>query len=90
MHLRTSEVNFLCAEDGEMGECWWERVVRCGEIGNAVYWKYMTVVIGGGDTICGGYTNQISHAAHLDVLSLVVRKIYNPLILYCASLNTCE
>ena len=31
MHLRASEVNVLCAEDGEMGECWWERVVRYGE-----------------------------------------------------------
>ena len=60
MHLRASEVNVLCAEDGEMGECWWERVVRCGEIGNAVCWNYMAVLIGGGDTICGGYTIQIS------------------------------
>ena len=45
MHLRASEVNFLCVEDGEMGECWWERVVRYGEIGNAVYWNYMTEVV---------------------------------------------
>ena len=42
MHLRASEVNVLCAEDGE---CWWERVVRYGEIGNAVCWNYMTEVV---------------------------------------------
>ena len=36
MHLSASEVNVLCAEDGEMGQCWWERVVRYGEIGNVV------------------------------------------------------
>ena len=45
MHLRASQVNVLCAEDGEMRECWGERVVRYGEIGNAVCWNYMTEVV---------------------------------------------
>ena len=36
MNLRASEVNVLCAEDGEVGECWWERVVRYDEIGNVL------------------------------------------------------
>ena len=45
MHLSASEVKVLCAEDVEMGECWWERVVRYGEIGNVVCWNYMTEVV---------------------------------------------
>ena len=45
MHLRASEVNVLCAEDGEMGECWWERVVRYSKIGNAVCWNCKTEVV---------------------------------------------
>ena len=43
MHLRASEVNVLCAEDGEMREC--GKVVRYGEIGNAVCWNYKTEVV---------------------------------------------
>ena len=50
----------MCRGWGDERVCWCERVLRCGEIGNAVCWNYMTVLIGGGDTICGGCTIQIS------------------------------
>ena len=42
IHLRASEFNVLCAEDGEMRDCWWK---RWSGIGNAVCWNYKTEVV---------------------------------------------